>query len=101
MSHQPAELAKVDNMNVTLLTFSCLKNISRDSITEIAWIVDNPEESGFAHPAYVSSAIVLLILLTGVPWNLFIIVTIVRKELYDTVADLEGFPRFPLKPPFN
>ncbi len=72
-------------MSVNLLNFSCLKNVSGDSITEIAWTTDNPEESGFSNPrdvGFATSVIVSLIFLTGVPWNFFVIFVIVKKKLY-------------------
>ena len=70
---------------MSLLNFSCLQNVSQDSITEIGWTVDNPVEANSEHIVeigYATAVIVSLIFLIGVPWNLFVIVTIVKKKLY-------------------
>ena len=71
-------------MNTSLSNFSCLRNVSQDSITEVSWIVDHPNDPDFdtRGNGYATAVIVFLIFLTGVPWNLFVICTIVRKKLY-------------------
>ena len=64
-------------------TFSCFVNVSDDSLTEIAWIVLQ-EELEFDTPGngYAAAAIVLLLFIIGVPWNLFVTCAIVKKKLY-------------------
>ena len=71
-------------INMSLFNFSCLRNVSQDSITEISWIVDHPDDPDFdtRGNGYATAVIVSLIFLTGLPWNLFVICTIVRKKLY-------------------
>ena len=70
---------------MSLHNFSCFQNVSKDSVTETGWIVDHPDDPIFdlKGNGYATSVIVSLIFLTGVPWNLFVIRTIVRKKLYD------------------
>ena len=69
---------------MSLVNFSCLRNVSKDSVTEIGWIVDHPDDpnTDTVGAGYATSVLVSLIFLTGVPWNLFIICIIVKKRLY-------------------
>ncbi len=69
---------------MSLLNFTCLRNVSQDSVTDIGWMVDHPDDPDFdlRGIGYATSVIVLLIFLTGVPWNVFVICTIVKKKLY-------------------
>jgi len=71
-----------------LTVFSCFINVSDDSLTDIGWTVLNPNigepiaNYNLASNGYAIAAIVLLIFLTALPWNLFIASTIIRKKLY-------------------
>ena len=70
---------------MSIFNFSCLRNVSDDSVTDLAWVVDYPNDfsaSNLRAIGYFTSVIVTLFFLIGVPWNLFIICTIVRKKLY-------------------
>ena len=71
---------------MSLLNFSCLRNVSQDFVTDIGWIVDHPDDpdSDLKGNGYATAVIVSLFFLTGVPWNLFVIVTIMMKKLYSS-----------------
>ena len=73
---------------MSLVNFSCLRNVSQESITDIGWLVDHPDDPNFdlQGNGYATSVIVSLFFLIGVPWNLFVIITIVRKKLYSNPA---------------
>ena len=71
-------------MNATIanFTFSCRINVSNDSLTETAWIVKHSLEPDFdtAGNGYAISAIVLLLFLLGLLWNLTVICAILKKR---------------------
>ena len=63
--------------------FSCFVNVSADSLTEIAWRVESDEPNfDKASNGYAIAAFVILFLLLGLPWNLFVICAIIKKRLY-------------------
>ena len=70
---------------MSLLNFTCLINVSDDSVFDFAWVVDlptDPSGNNLTAVGYSIAVIVTLFFLIGVPWNLFVICTIVRKKLY-------------------
>ena len=73
-----------NNITAYSTNFSCFINVSDDSISEGVWIVgvSYPEEPNFdtAGNGYAISAIVSLLLLLGLPWNLFVICAIAKKR---------------------
>ena len=64
--------------------FSCIINVSSDSLSEIPWIVNHPDDLDFdtIGNGYAVAVIVSFIFLMGVPWNLFVICAIIKKRLY-------------------
>ncbi len=63
--------------------FSCLLNVSKDFLTSDVWMVDGPYSySDFDNVTngYVVSTILLLYMLVGIPWNLFVIAIIAHAE---------------------
>lgn len=68
-------------------SFSCFGNVSDSSLSEI-WTIDrrtNPEFQDYDPriSGYVISALAILLVCTGVPWNLFIVYIIFKKRLHD------------------
>ena len=62
-------------------TFSCFVNVSRNSTSDYAWKIRHPENE--VHDVgYGIAAVVSLLLLLAVPWNLLVIIAILRKRLY-------------------
>ena len=66
-----------------LTNFSCLVDVSDDSLSELAWLVSDPTDPDFdtAGNGYATSAFIMLLFLLGLPWNLFVICAIVKKRL--------------------
>ena len=62
-------------------TFSCFVNVSSNSTSDFAWIVEHPENE-VPGVGYGIAAVVSLLLLLAVPWNLLVITAILRKKLY-------------------
>ena len=62
------------------LNFSCFRNISESSVDEFYWTLNFDSE--VRTDSFATAVLVSLIFLIGVPWNLFVIVTIVKKKLY-------------------
>ena len=63
--------------------FSCLINVSDDSLSEIYWIVGDPDDFELTTGnGYAVAVIVSLFLLLGLPWNLFVVCAIIKKRLY-------------------
>ena len=62
-------------------TFSCFVNVSSNSTYDIAWIIKYP---GIDVPSigYGVAAVVSLLMLLAVPWNLLVIIAILKKRLY-------------------
>ena len=62
-------------------TFSCFVNVSSNSTSDFAWIVKHPEND--VHDVgYCVATVVSLLLLLAVPWNLLVIIAILKKRLY-------------------
>lgn len=68
--------------------FSCLVNVSQDSLTKSAWILEPPNDHDFdmRSAGYVTAVLVSLIIMTGVPWNLLVICVVISKKLYNNPA---------------
>ena len=62
-------------------TFSCFVNVSNNMTSDFAWIIRHPENEVY-NVGYGIAAVVSLLLLLAVPWNLLVIVAILRKILY-------------------
>ena len=62
-------------------TFSCFVNVSSNSTSDFAWIVEHPENE-VPGVGYGIAAVVSLLLLLAVPWNLLVITAILKKRLY-------------------
>ena len=58
--------------------FSC-SNASSDGITESYWSLEGEN----AITGYVTANFLLLYILVGMPWNILVLVTIVKEKLYD------------------
>ena len=65
-------------------TFSCFVNVSDSSLSDFGWLVSDPVDPDFdtAGNGYATAAIVLLLFLLAVPWNTFVIASIIKKNLY-------------------
>ncbi len=73
------------NFVMSNFSFSCLSNVSRDSLSPYAWVVDHPGDAGFngkVGNGYAVAIIMLLFLLVGLPWNIMVIAMILHKRLY-------------------
>ena len=63
-------------------SLSCFINVSSDSLSETGWIVSQPDDpfnnrgNGIA-----IASILILFLLVGLPWNLFVICAIIKKRI--------------------
>ena len=64
--------------------FSCIVDVSDDSLTESAWTVAVQDDNQAIWNGYTSAAYGLLLLLLGTPWNIFVIVTVLCKGLVRT-----------------
>lgn len=63
--------------------FSCFLNVSTDSIHESEWNVDQPGDPfDTTSNGYAVSAVMILYLLIGLPWNSVVIGIIVKKRLF-------------------
>ena len=62
-------------------TFSCFVNVSSNSTSDFAWIVKHPNNE-VPGVGYGVAAVVSLLLLLAVPWNLLVIIAILKKRLY-------------------
>ena len=58
--------------------FSC-SNASSDGVTESYWSLEGEN----AINGYVTASFLLVFILVGVPWNILVMVTIVKEQLYD------------------
>ena len=65
--------------------FSCFVNVSSNSTSDFAWIVKHPDNE-VPGVGYGVAAVVSLLLLLAVPWNLLVIIAILRKRLYTQPA---------------
>ena len=65
-------------------TFSCFVNVSDSSLSDFGWLVSDPVDPDFdtAGNGYATAAIVVLFFLLAVPWNTFVIASIIKKNLY-------------------
>ena len=65
-------------------TFSCFVNVSDSSLSDFGWLVRDPVDPDFdtAGNGYATAAIVVLLFLLAVPWNTFVIASIIKKNLY-------------------
>jgi hypothetical protein len=61
--------------------FSCFSNLSRDFITEEVWSLNAVVQSD-TPTRYTLAAIVILLLLIGLPSNILVITVVLRKKLY-------------------
>ena len=66
------------------VTLSCFVNVSESSLYELVWILDNPDDPNFDNVAngYAIALILILFLVVGLPWNLWVIGIILYKSLY-------------------
>lgn len=62
--------------NLSTFEFSCLENVSDDSIYETEWTL------GDVSNGYAISAIMILYLLIGLPWNMLVVGIIIKKRLF-------------------
>ena len=65
-------------------TFSCFVNVSDSSLSDFAWLVSDPVDPDFdtAGNGHATAAIVLLLFLLALPWNTFVIASIIKKNLH-------------------
>lgn len=63
-------------------SFSCFVNDSRDSVSEVAWLVQQSVDFDTVSNGHAIAAILLLLFLTALPWNLFVICAIIKKRIY-------------------
>ena len=66
------------------ITLSCFVNVSDSSMSEYMWILDSPIDPNFDNitNGYVISSILILFMLMGLPWNLWVLGVILYKSLY-------------------
>ena len=66
------------------ITLSCFVNVSDSSLSEYMWILDSPIDPNFDNitNGYVISSILILFMLVGLPWNLWVLGVILYKSLY-------------------
>ena len=66
------------------ITLSCFVNVSDTSLSEFMWILDNPIDPNFDNIAngYAIASILILFMLVGLPWNLWVLGVILYKSLY-------------------
>ena len=62
--------------------FSCFINVSNDSLSESAWMIERHQDFDDTGNGYAISAILILFLLLGLSWNIYIIYAIIKKRLY-------------------
>lgn len=65
-------------------TFSCFVTVSNSTLSDFGWIVRHPDDPNFdtVGNGYAIAAIVTLFFLLAVPWNLLVIGSIIKKQLY-------------------
>ena len=65
-------------------SLSCFVNVSDSSLSELMWIQDNPDDPNFDNitNGYAIASILILFLLVGLPWNLWVLCVILYKSLY-------------------
>ena len=68
-------------------TLSCFVNVSDTSLSELMWILDSPTDPNFANfdniaNGYGIASILILFMLVGLPWNLWVLGVILYKSLY-------------------
>ena len=68
------------------MNFSCVVNLDRDNLTPYVWITHQLTENGTVENAYVCATFALIVLLFGMPLNVFVTLTILYKKLYKSVA---------------
>ena len=63
---------------------SCFVNVSDSSLSEFTWILDSPLDPNFDNIAngYAIATILILFMLVGLPWNLWVLSVILHKSLY-------------------
>ena len=67
------------------MDFSCSINVSRDSVTRSAWSTALTEESKSTTVGYVYATIALIFFTVGVPMNVFVMIVIIRRHLWNSV----------------
>jgi len=63
------------------INFSCIVNVSEDSLTDSAWIVSIANDIQSEWNGYSSASFSLLLFLLGTPWNLYVILATTYKKL--------------------
>ena len=70
-------------INQTAVEFSCLINVSNYSLHESEWLTVQPGDGfNFTINGYIISAIMIIFLLLGLPWNCLVIGIILKQRLF-------------------
>jgi hypothetical protein len=65
-------------------TFSCFVDASNSSVSDFAWTVDHPSDPDVDNigNGYAVAVLLILFFLLGVPWNLLVICSIIKRKIY-------------------